>query len=385
MGTVGLLVTGIVHDFNNVLTVVVGYAELLRNQMGPDDPGLNLVERILDPAQRAAVLVHRLMSFSRKQVTEPNLLNLNEVVADVGKMLQRIIDEDIRLDSNLAPDLWPVLMDPGHVEQILINLVINARDAMPAGGRLLINTDNVVVDRDVILRHEFVGPFPGSEPSEYVILSVSDTGVCINQKSMANIFEPFFTTRSKDWNSGLGLTAVWDIVRQSGGGLQVHSREREGTTFWIYLPRATGGSEVTPQNDASEELPAGKETVLLVEDESEVREVAARILRWLGYTVLEATEGGDALRVCKQYKNPIQLLVTDVVMPGGLDGRALAEKLAAEGLGARVLYISGHSEETVARHGVSLSQVAFLPKPFSAADLAHRVREVLDCQRESCA
>ena len=367
----GQLTAGIAHDFNNLLTAINGFAELQQLHLPPGHPALSYAEKIRDTGKRAAALIGQLLAFARKQTIQPQVLDLNQAIRAMDALLQRTLGEDIRLEMVLDPALWPLKMDPVQLEQVIMNLAVNARDAMPRGGKLTIETANVVLDEEYVARHL------GAQPGEYVLLSVSDTGVGMSRAVQARIFEPFFTTKTGK-GSGLGLAAVYGIVKQNGGNIWVYSEEGHGSTFKIYLPRTyeavTTGQE-RPEQEAA--LPRGNETILLVEDNADVREIALLTLRRLGYRVLEAANGREALRLAREHVGAIHLLLTDVVMPA-MSGKALAEQLIALHPGLRVLYMSGYTSNVIAQHGVLDAGVALLEKPFSAAALAQRVRAVLD-------
>jgi two-component system cell cycle sensor histidine kinase/response regulator CckA len=372
MEAVGRLAGGVAHDFNNLLTAIIGYSDLLLMGLSQDNPLHRDVAEIKKAADRAASLTSQLLAFSRKQVLQPTVLDLNATVANIEKMLRRLIREDIQLVTVLDPTLERVKADPGQIEQVLMNLAVNARDAMPQGGKLTIETANAYLDEDYARQHLEVQPGP------YVMLAVSDTGVGMNEETQSHLFEPFFTTKEVGRGTGLGLATVYGIVKQSGGHVWVSSEPGRGTTIKVYLPRI----EESIESDRQAQFPAaplqGQETVLLVEDEDVVRNLARRVLLKRGYTVLEASDGGEALHLCEQHKGPIHLLVTDVVMPGGMSGRELAERLTPLQPEMRVLYISGYTDDAIIHHGVLETGTAFLQKPFTPAALANKVREMLD-------
>ncbi|MCR4408178.1 MAG: response regulator [Anaerolineae bacterium] len=370
MEAVGQLAAGIAHDFNNLLTAINGFAELMRLQLSPEDPLREMTDKILEAGHSAARLVGQLLAFSRKQVVKPRVVNLNDVVANIHKILQRIIGEDIELVTILAPDLWPVKVDLAQMEQVILNLAVNARDAMPDGGRLTIETAcEVLCEADSAFYSE-------SPPGEYVVLVVRDTGLGMSEEVKAHIFEPFFTTKEVGKGTGLGLATVYGIVKQSGGNIQVHSEEGQGTIFKIYLPRAE--EEPTPLLSTHKvDTPSGRETILLVEDDARVRELVWQILRQQGYSLLEARDGREAQLVAERYTGPIHLLLTDLVMPG-LGGKALAEQLIQSRPGLKIIFMSGYTDETIISQDLLAPGVAFLQKPFSPTDLMHKVRVVLD-------
>jgi two-component system cell cycle sensor histidine kinase/response regulator CckA len=372
MEAIGRLTAGIAHDFNNLLTAINGFAELMQFEVAPEDPLSELVEKVLTSGRRAAGLVRQLLAFSRKQILEPRVLNLNNVVSNLGKMLHRIIGEHIEIQTVLAPDLWTVKVDPTQIEQVIVNLAVNARDAMPAGGRLTIETANVVLDESYAASHLEV------QPGEHVLLAVSDTGKGMSEEVKEHIFEPFFTTKEVGQGAGLGLATVYGIVKQSDGHIWVYSEENRGTTFKIYLPRARRNAlQQAKRSQIAVDMPSGREVILLVEDDASVRELARRTLERQGYTVLEASNGQEALRLFTQHVSPIHLLLTDVVMPG-MSGKALAERLTEIQPNLRVLYMSGYTDNVIVQHGELEAGIAFVQKPLSPSKLAAKVRQVLD-------
>jgi two-component system cell cycle sensor histidine kinase/response regulator CckA len=371
MEAIGRLTAGIAHDFNNLLTAINGFAELMQLEVAPEDPLSELVGKILASGRRAADLVRQLLAFSRKQILEPRTLNLNNVVSNMGRMLHRIIGEHIDIETVLAPDLWIVKVDPTQIEQVIVNLAVNARDAMPAGGRLTIETANVFLDEAYAASHLEV------QPGEHVLLAVSDTGKGMSEEVKAHIFEPFFTTKEVGQGAGLGLATVYGIVKQSGGHIWVYSEENQGTTFKIYLPRARRSALLASRSHIAVDVPTGREVILLVEDDESVRDLVRRTLQRQGYTVLEASNGQEALQLFTHHAGPIHLLLTDVVMPG-LSGKALAEQLAKIQPNLRVLYMSGYTDNVIVQHGELEAGIAFLQKPLSPTALAAKVRQVLD-------
>lgn len=370
MEAIGRLAGGVAHDFNNVLTVVNGYSELLLElyPLAPD--ARELVQEIAAAGHRAASLTRQLLAFSRKQVLATQLVDLNQVVARAEAMLRRLVGEDVALATALAPGLPPILADPGQIEQIIMNLVVNARDAMPRGGRITLETAGVEVD------DRFALPQAGLRPGPHVLLAVSDTGVGMTPEVLAHLFEPFFSTKGSE-GTGLGLATVHGIVRQSGGYVNVYSEPGKGSTFKIYLPAVEEGPPAPPLAPAAGPLPAGTEVVLLVEDEDGVRALCRSVLRSCGYTVLAAAGASEALRLAEAHAGRVRLLLTDVVMPE-VGGRLLAEQVEALCPGLAVLYMSGYTDDAVIRHGVLQADTAFLQKPFTPAALATRVRQVLD-------
>ncbi|NOT08611.1 MAG: PAS domain S-box protein, partial [Gemmatimonadales bacterium] len=371
MEAVGRLAAGVAHDFNNLLTVINGYSDPSFVELAPDDPSRELLSEIHSAGQRAEGLTRQLLAFSRQQVLEPRVLNLNAIVSDTEKILRRLIGEDVVFVTNLDRTVGGVKADPGQVEQVLMNLVVNARDAMPMGGRLTIETQVVHLDESYCRR------VPDLDPGDYVLLAVSDTGCGMDDATQAKIFEPFFTTKGQGKGTGLGLATVHGIVKQSRGHVAVYSEVGQGSTFKVYLPQVSDPFSAARPNAPLAGMPSGTETVLLVEDEGAVRTLACHILRRCGYRVMEAADGQDAVRLAESEAGPIHLLVSDVVMPF-LGGRALAERIAATRPDCRVLFLSGYTDDAVIRHGVLEAECAFLQKPFSASSLALKVRSVLD-------
>ncbi|MGO8732443.1 MAG: PAS domain-containing protein, partial [Terriglobia bacterium] len=375
MAAVGRLAGGVAHDFNNLLTIINGYSEMALELLHSSDPLRNSLEQIKSAGDRAASLTRQLLAFSRQQVLAPRVLDLNSLVADVEKMLRRLIGEDIELTLVRGPALGQMKADPGQIEQILMNLAVNARDAMPEGGKLVIETANVQLDDAYAQTHAVV------TPGHYVMLAVSDTGIVMDAETQAHIFEPFFTTKEKHKGTGLGLATAYGIVKQSGGFIWVYSELGRGTTFKIYLPRVDEAAESAQISEVPRPSEAGSETILLVEDEGAVRALAASILRAQGYKVLESTSPEDALRIGEQHQEPIDLLLTDVVLPK-MSGRKIAEHLTGLRPTMKVLYMSGYTDDAVVRNGVLETGTAFLQKPFTPSGMARKVREVLDAGRE---
>ena len=368
---IGQLAGGVAHDFNNLLTAINGYSALALRRVGDDHPVTSYLEEIKKAGDRAANLTRQLLAFGRKQLLQPLALNLNNVVGDMIKLLKRLIGEDIELVTKPCVDLKQIKADPGQLEQVLVNLVVNARDAMPRGGTLTIETANTTLDAAYASRH--VGVTPG----EYVLLAISDTGTGMDHDTQSRIFEPFFTTKEKDKGTGLGLSTVYGIVKQSGGNIWVYSELGKGTTFKVYLPLVE--EEVTALAETAGRAPIkrGSETVLLVEDESMVRKLASELLAESGYIVLEANGGEAAINLGKEHKAPIDLLITDVVMPK-FSGKEVAEQLRAIHPETKVLFMSGYTDEAIVHHGIVDSDIAFIQKPFSERALAQKIRDVLD-------
>ena len=370
---IGQLAGGVAHDFNNMLTAIIGYTDLSLRRVGLENPIRRNLEETKKAAERAASLVRQLLAFSRKQILEPKVLDLNDVVKDMHKMLTRLIGENIKLATRLETDLGSVKADPCQVEQIIVNLVVNARDAMPRGGRVTIETANVALDDQfAVKKHVSV------KPGEYVMLAVSDTGSGMDQETQARIFEPFFTTKEVGKGTGLGLSTVYGIVKQSGGNIWVYSEQGLGTVFKVYLPRIDDATASTIARQSQEtSAPRGTETILLVEDEDVVRGLTRKILMQAGYNVLDAKGGDEAIRLCHAHAGPIDLLLTDVVMPE-VSGKEVADRLLELRPSIRVLYMSGYTDEAIVQHGVLDANVKFIQKPFTWVGLTRKVREVLN-------
>ncbi|MCL4300245.1 MAG: response regulator [Anaerolineae bacterium] len=377
MEAIGRLAGGVAHDFNNLLTAIMGYTAMAADTLPPDHAAHPDLEGIQKTAQRAANLTRQLLAFARRQIIEPRVLNLNDLILNVEKMLRRLISEDIKLTALLAPDLAPLKADPGQLEQILLNLVVNARDAMPNGGELIIETANVSLDHDYARRHAEV------TPGEYVLLAVSDTGIGMTEEVKARLFEPFFTTKEVGKGTGLGLATCFGIVKQNEGHIRAYSEVGVGTTFKIYLPQVEGVATPLVRPEPIDILAQGTETILLAEDEITVRDLAAQSLRQQGYTVLEATDGLEALELAQsQPQNEIHLLLTDMIMPR-LGGANLAEQLRTTRPQLKVLFMSGYTDSTIIRYGLPQTGSAFLQKPFSPRRLIRKVREVLDIEEKT--
>ncbi len=366
---VGQLAGGVAHDFNNLLTVIRGYSELVLNRLNDNDDIRPKVEEIKRAAERASTLTHQLLAFSRKQVLQPKLFDLNHLVTDMSKMLRRLIGENIEMTTVIGPEA-PINADPGQIEQVLMNLVVNARDAMPQGGRLTVETSRVDFDA------AYAGAHFSVQPGPYVMLAVSDTGSGIDAETQKHIFEPFFTTKEQGKGTGLGLSTVYGIVKQSGGNIWLYSEPGQGTVFKVYLPAALTGVQpaVTPERV---ELPRGNETILIVEDEPQIRSLAIECLAQHGYDVLSTSNGLEALQLIESLQRPIDLILTDVVMPK-LSGRELSERVSTLQPSAKVLFMSGYTNDSVVNHGILDGAARFIQKPFTLDALVRRVREVID-------
>jgi len=370
MEAIGQLAGGIAHDFNNLLTVIKGYSQLSLPELKEGDPLKGNIEEIQRSADRAADLTRQLLAFSRRQILDLKVLDLNTILHNLDKMLRRIISEDIELVTVLPEELGRVKIDPGQIEQVIMNLAVNARDAMPKGGKLTIETANLELDEVYARNHIAV------TPGRYVMLSVSDTGVGMTPEVRDRVFEPFFTTKEKDKGTGLGLSTVYGIVKQIGGNIWVYSELGQGTTFKIYLPRVDEPLDVWGEK-VVEEIPRGNETILIVEDDETVRKLAMRILKRQGYMVLEAHDVDEAFQICEDMKEPIRLILTDVVMPQ-LSGRQLVEQIRQVRQDFKVLYMSGYADNAIVHHGVLEKGMNFIQKPFTLEGLARKIREVLD-------
>ncbi|MFW6181322.1 MAG: ATP-binding protein, partial [Spirochaetota bacterium] len=372
---IGVLAGGIAHDFNNILTAINGYSELLVSCLHEDETMRSYAREIQSAGNRAASLTRQLLAFSRKQLLRPREVNVNRLVIDLERMLRRIIGEGVRLETELDPRLHPVVIDPGQLEQVIMNLAVNSRDAMPGGGTLRVVTSNVTLEEQFVSRHV------GSRPGEYVLLEVSDTGVGMDRETQERIFEPFFTTKEVGKGTGLGLATVYGIVKQSGGYISVESEPGEGSTFRIYLP-------LPSPKRRQEEKPAeragggrGHETILLVEDETAVRSMLYSSLKGYGYRVIQAADGAEALQVFEQAAEPVHLLVTDVVMPR-MNGEELAEEITRRNERVKVLFMSGYTDREIHWKGAPPEDRCYLQKPFAPDQLARRVRELLDSEND---
>ncbi len=375
---VGRLAGGISHDFNNLLTVILGYSDIMLRQLSQDHPLRRNLDEIVRASERAASLTRQLLAFSRKQVMQPKVLGVNNVVIELEKMLRRMIGEDIELRVNLHPDLGNIKADPVQLEQVIMNLVVNARDAMPKGGKLTIETSNVYLDQTYAKEHVSV------EPGNYVMLAISDTGCGMNKETRQQIFEPFFTTKAQGKGTGLGLSTVYGIVKQSGGNIWVYSEEGRGTTFKIYFPQVREEAEDYRRVITGIEAPQGSETILLVEDADWVRKLARQVLERAGYRVVEADSADAAINIIETTHNSTQidLVLTDVIMPG-MSGNDMSRHLLAKRPDLPVLYMSGYTDDAIVQHGVLEPGINFIQKPFTPDALAVKVREVLDAKPQS--
>lgn len=369
MEAIGRLAGGVAHDFNNLLMVIIGYTELLRENLPKDGDQRGYADAVWNAGKKATLLTSQLLAFSRKQVISPRVLDLNAVLQEVDRMLPRLIGEDVQLSIVQGANLATVKADPGQMEQVIMNLCVNARDAMPRGGKLTIETDTVKIDTDTARR---IG---ASSPGTFVMLSVTDNGAGMDAQTQSRIFEPFFTTKEKGKGTGLGLATVYGIVKQSGGYITVESELGRGSRFDVYLPAIERSADSKTPIVATELPSRGSETVLLVEDEDAVRSLVREVLRGRGYQVLEAQKSAEALEICNTHPGPIDLLVTDVVLPQ-ISGRALAQQLNPARPEMKVLYISGYTDDKMLQHGIP--GAAFLQKPFSSDVLARTVRNMLD-------
>jgi two-component system, cell cycle sensor histidine kinase and response regulator CckA len=371
MDAIGRLAGGIAHDFNNLLGVILGQTELLQGELGSNPSVHRRAEAIDQSARRAAELTKQLLAFSRQQLIEPRVVDTNAIVQDVEKLLKRLIGEDVQLTIHLQPNAGNIKVDPSQLEQILMNLAVNARDAMPDGGKLILETAFVELDETYARQHL------GAKAGDFVLIAVSDTGTGMDSQTMARIFEPFFTTKPEGRGTGLGLSTVYGIVKQNNGYVMAYSEEGHGTTFRIYFPSVRGTPELRVQKSDPGEFAKGSETILLVEDEASLRELAREILEANGYKVIEAERGESAIRLVEQSYTPIHLLLTDVVMPG-MGGKQLATRLLELRPGLHVLYMSGYTDDVINNRGVLREDTLLLPKPFTRAALLRRVREALD-------
>jgi len=368
--SIGRLAGGVAHDFNNMLSIILGYGDILLNKLHPQDPMRDAVFEIVEAGKRSAALTRQLLAFSRKQTLSPEVLSLNKVIKNLEKMLRRLIGEDIRMELRLSNDLSMTLADPGQIEQVIMNLSVNARDAMPGGGRLVIETGDADLDEAYVKEH------PDSQAGRQVMLSISDTGCGMSDEVLSKIFEPFFTTKEQGKGTGLGLATVYGIVRQSGGHISVQSEPGKGSVFRIYLPPTTAVMEAKGPETAAEEVKGEGQQILLVEDEPSLRKLCQAVLSQKGYKVVSAANGGEALMLIEEKGLRPDLLVTDVILPG-FSGMVLAERLLKSRPELKVLFMSGYTDETVARHGVLKPGTPFINKPFDIRNFTEKVRQVL--------
>ncbi|MBF0233469.1 MAG: PAS domain S-box protein [Desulfamplus sp.] len=371
MESVGRLAGGVAHDFNNMLGVILGHTEMLMYQISPDQPFYADLQKIQIAGERSANLVRQLLAFARKQTVALKVLDLNKIVESMLTMLRRLISEDIGLTLVPGKKLWSVKIDPSQIDQILVNLCVNARDAITGVGNLTIETENITFDEYYCSHHK------GFLPGDYVLLAVSDTGCGMDKETLSNIFEPFFTTKEMGKGTGLGLATVYGIVKQNNGFINVYSEPDQGTTFRIYLPRYMGTSGHNQQEDKTEQLVHGNETILLVEDEPSLLEMTTMMLQSLGYTVLAASNPGESIYLAQEHKGKIDMLMTDVIMPE-INGLDLAKQLFSLSSILKCLFMSGYTANVITHHGVLDEGLNFIQKPFSVNQLANKIREVLD-------
>jgi CheY-like chemotaxis protein len=370
MEAVGRLAGGVSHDFNNIMGIVIGYSDLIAETLPPTDENLRRIIKIKDAAQRATALIRQLLAFSRLQVVAPILMDLNLSITHLAEMLPRLLGEDIQLTLSLDRNLWTVKADPSQIDQVLLNLSVNARDAMPQGGNLGIETHNVEVDESCAAMH------PGVPPGPFAMIGVSDTGTGISAEVMPHIFDPFFTTKEMGKGTGLGLSTVYGIVRQSGGFVSVDTKVPGGTTFKIYLPRQGGLSHVTPpKKENAKPRTVTSKRILLAEDDAALREIVSIQLEELGYRVVAASNGQEAIQLAEKQEGPIDLLLTDVVMPG-MSGRQLADRLKQKIPGLKVLFVSGYSGDVISREGGLEPGAYFAHKPLTKMVLDEKLRSI---------
>jgi signal transduction histidine kinase/CheY-like chemotaxis protein len=368
---IGRLSGGIAHDFNNLMTAVVGYSDLLTMKLVHDSDICKDIEQIKKAGQSAASLSRQLLAFSRKQILQPRVVDLNHIVDDIDKVLQRVIGEDISLITVLEPQLGYISVDPGQMEQVIMNIAVNARDAMPNGGKLTIETGNVYQDE------RYAQKYLGFQPGSYVMLAMTDTGTGMDEETKSHIFEPFFTTKEEGKGTGLGMSTVYGIVRQSNGHIFVYTEPGRGTTFKIYLPRIEGNAEPEEKEELAVKVLNGTETLLVVEDNDSVRNLARKVLGDYGYTILEAEDGESALKLSEAHEGSIHLMLVDIVMPG-ISARDLVGRLKTFRPQMKVLYMSGYTENAIVHQGILTPGTPFLQKPFTPVGLVSKVREVLD-------
>ena len=373
MEAIGTLAGGIAHDFNNILTTIIGNVCLALMEVGKDGPLQEELYEIKRAGERAASLTRQLLAFSRRQIVQPKILDLNELLTDIKKMLERLIGEDVELLMIPGPELWQVEVDPGQMEQVIMNLVVNAKDAMPRGGRVTVEVANVDLDGNYFRKYGVREEQPGS----YVMLAVSDTGIGMDKETQEHIFDPFFTTKEMGKGTGMGLSTVYGIVKQNNGFIWVYSELGRGATLKIYLPKAKGDAASEEKEQPPVPALGGSETVLIVEDDDSLRKLARTVLKQRGYKVLEAENGEDALRVSEAHDGSIDLLIADVVMPK-MGGKETAERLQPLYPQMKVIYMSGYTDNAILHHGVLAPGLNFFEKPFTPEGLARKVREVLD-------
>lgn len=377
MEAIGTLAGGVAHDFNNILTTIIGNADLMLMTVDKDESLRKGIEDIKIAGKRAAALTRQLLAFSRKQIIQPKILDLNKLLAGIEKMLVRLIGEDIEILMIPESALWKIEIDPGQMEQVIMNLVVNAKDAMPIGGKLTIETSNMDLDENYFSDHGIVEKHPGS----YVVLAVSDTGIGMDKGIQEHIFDPFYTTKEKGKGTGLGLSTIYGIVKQNNGFIWVYSEPGQGTTFKIYLPKVKGDVKEEEIEQTPVENLSGSETVLIVEDDDSLRKLTRTILKQKGYKILEAENGEDALRIGEEHEGRIDLMITDVVMPK-MNGKETAERLQPLYPQMKVIYMSGYTDDSIVHRGVLAPRLNFLEKPFSLEGLARKVREVLDKKQD---
>ena len=373
MEAIGTLAGGVAHDFNNILTTIIGYTDLMLETIDTDNPLTEELKEIKIAGKRAAALTRQLLAFSRKQIVQPKILDLNKLLTNIEKMLVRLIREDIEILMIQESALWKVEIDPGQMEQVIMNLVVNARDAMPIGGKLTIETVNIDLDENYFTDHGIVEKQPGS----YVVLTVSDTGIGMGKEVQEHIFDPFYTTKEKGKGTGLGLSTIYGIVKQNNGFIWAYSEPGQGSTFKIYLPKVKRDVKEEEIEHPPVENLSGSEIVLIVEDDNSLRKLAQKSLQPHGYRVLVAKNGEDALRISKEHEGTIDLMITDVVMPK-MGGKETAERLQPLHPQMKVIYMSGYTDDAIVHHSVLAPGLNFLEKPFSPKGLAHKVRKVLD-------
>ena len=375
MEAVGQLAGGVAHDFNNLLGVILGYCEVLESRTDLAEPSRKMIEQIRNAGCSAKDLTRHLLAFSRRQVLQPVFLDLNSIVKQIDTMLGRLLGDNVTLTSVLSRDVGTIRADPGQIEQVLMNLAVNARDAMPQGGKITISTKNVAIDEAYSRQHPYLKPGP------YVLLSVSDTGIGMDAATRARIFEPFFSTKASGKGTGLGLSTVFGIIKQSAGAIDVYSEPGRGTKFKVYFPRYEDAPVIIKVDQAAP-IQGGSETILLVDDATPLRGLTRLLLEDCGYTVLDSADPAEAIHIAARHKGPLPLLITDVVMPG-FSGRILAERLRAARPETKVLYTSGYADDEVAQHGLVGAECAFLEKPFTRDALIRKVREILDSPMHS--